>query len=140
VAAIGTRDQDRACRSDLAPDRRHYDYCDEAEVVLFQVCRFGPKKTFAQRAPDGDGGWRVGPDGFRGSKGAISFFSITAKQLTTADNAEPKDNRRLEPTPISGFSQGKRYLDAAIKKTRAAGSDENWLKARADGLLAPARS
>jgi hypothetical protein len=83
--------------------------------------------------------WRC-CDRFRGSKGAISFFSTTAKQLTTADNAEPKDNRRREPTPVSGFSQGKRYLDAAIKKTRAAGSDENWLKARADGLLAPARS
>jgi hypothetical protein len=68
------------------------------------------------------------------------FFSTTAKQLTTADNAEPKENRRREPTPVSGFSQGKRYLDAAIKKTRAAGSDENWLKARANGLLAPARS
>jgi putative DNA primase/helicase len=40
-----------------------YDYRDEHSSLLFQVCRFGPKKTFAQRAPDGNGGWRVNTEG-----------------------------------------------------------------------------
>jgi integrase len=51
-------------------------------------------------------------------EGCDFVFSTTSKRATTA-NAEPKGNRRREPTPISGFSQGKRYLDAAIEKVRA---------------------
>ena len=46
-------------------------------------------------------------------------FSTTTYRLTADDQAEPKGKRRREPTPISGFSQGKRYLDAAIAKARA---------------------
>jgi hypothetical protein len=33
-----------------------YDYTDESDALLFQVCRFEPK-TFRQRRPDGKGGW-----------------------------------------------------------------------------------
>ena len=33
-----------------------YDYCDETGKLLFQVVRFAPKK-FAQRRPNGNGGW-----------------------------------------------------------------------------------
>jgi 5S rRNA maturation endonuclease (ribonuclease M5) len=33
-----------------------YDYVDERGTLLFQVCRFEPKK-FLQRRPDGAGGW-----------------------------------------------------------------------------------
>jgi len=36
-----------------------YDYTDEFGTVLYQVCRFEPK-TFKQRRPDGNGGWRWG--------------------------------------------------------------------------------
>src|SRR6516165_6990245 len=34
-----------------------YDYTDESGNILFQVCRCYPK-TFFQRAPDGNGGWK----------------------------------------------------------------------------------
>lgn len=37
-----------------------YDYVDEHGEVLFQVCRYGPQKTFRQRRPDGPGwSWKV---------------------------------------------------------------------------------
>lgn len=37
-----------------------YDYVDEHGEVLFQVCRYGPNKTFKQRRPDGQGwSWSV---------------------------------------------------------------------------------
>jgi hypothetical protein len=40
-----------------------YDYVSEDSEVLYQVVRFQPKR-FAQRRPDGNGGWRwKGPDG-----------------------------------------------------------------------------
>jgi putative DNA primase/helicase len=34
-----------------------YDYTDEDGALLYQVVRFGPKKDFRQRRPDGKGGW-----------------------------------------------------------------------------------
>lgn len=37
-----------------------YDYCDEQNALLFQVCRFqqsNGEKTFRQRRPDGKSGW-----------------------------------------------------------------------------------
>src|SRR5207237_6401785 len=34
-----------------------YDYRDEQGNFLYQVRRFGPKKKFYQRRPDGNGGW-----------------------------------------------------------------------------------
>ena len=37
-----------------------YDYHDEEGALLFKVDRWGPKKTFTQRAPDGNGGWTKG--------------------------------------------------------------------------------
>jgi len=48
-------------------------------------------------------------------EGCDFVFSTTSRRAT-AVGAEPKGDRRREPTPISGFSQGKRYLDAAIAK------------------------
>jgi putative DNA primase/helicase len=40
-----------------------YDYVDERSNQLYQAVRYGPRKTFAQRAPDGNGGWKLGkPD------------------------------------------------------------------------------
>jgi hypothetical protein len=39
-----------------------YDYRDEQEVLLFQVCRYEPK-DFRQRRPDGAGGWTWKLDG-----------------------------------------------------------------------------
>jgi integrase len=50
--------------------------------------------------------------------GCDLVFSTTTRRLTVSENAEPKGRRKAEPTPISGFSQGKRYLDAAIAKVR----------------------
>jgi integrase len=51
-------------------------------------------------------------------EGCDFVFSTTSKRATAVE-AEPKGNRRREPTPISGFSQGKLYLDAAIAEARA---------------------
>jgi integrase len=42
----------------------------------------------------------------------------------SAPGAPPTGKRRREPTPISGFSQGKRYLDAAIAKVRAKAAEQ----------------
>ena len=42
-----------------------YDYTDEVEKLLFQVLRWGPKKAFSQRSPDGVGGWRKSVKGVR---------------------------------------------------------------------------
>jgi integrase len=50
--------------------------------------------------------------------GCDFVFSTTSKRATAVE-VGPKGNRRREPTPISGFSQGKRHLDAAIEKARA---------------------
>jgi integrase len=48
-------------------------------------------------------------------------FSTTTYRLkpSEAGNDAPKGRRKAKPMPISGFSQGKRYLDAAIAKVRA---------------------
>ena len=43
-----------------------YDYHDEEGALLFKVDRWGPKKTFTQRAPDGNGGWTKGKGAMRG--------------------------------------------------------------------------
>ena len=51
--------------------------------------------------------------------GCDLVFSTTTKRLTVADQVEPRGNRRREPSPISGFSQAKRYLDTAIARARA---------------------
>jgi integrase len=51
-------------------------------------------------------------------EGCDFVFSTTAYRLTANDAAEQKGKRKREPTPISGFSQGKRYLDAAIANAR----------------------
>jgi putative DNA primase/helicase len=52
-----------------APPRQHvvasYDYTDEHGVLLFQVLRWGPKKAFSQRSPDGPGIWRKSTRGVR---------------------------------------------------------------------------
>jgi integrase len=52
------------------------------------------------------------------------FVFCTTSQRGPSVEAEPKGKRRREPTPISGFSQGKRYLDAAIAKARAEAAAE----------------
>jgi integrase len=59
--------------------------------------------------------------------GCDLVFSTTTHRLGASADTAPKGKRKTEPTPISGFSQGKRYLDAAIAKVRAkaaAGRDE----------------
>jgi integrase len=53
-------------------------------------------------------------------EGCDLVFSTTTYRLTVRGSDEPRGKRKREPTPISGFSQGKRYLDAAIAKARAA--------------------
>jgi integrase len=53
-------------------------------------------------------------------EGCDLVFSTTTYRLTAGENAAPTGKRKREPTPISGFSQGKRYLDAAIAKARVA--------------------
>jgi integrase len=51
-------------------------------------------------------------------EGCDFVFSTTGKRAIGVAT-EPKGNRRREPAPISGFSQGKRYLDAVIDKVRS---------------------
>jgi hypothetical protein len=53
--------------------------------------------------------------------GCDLVFTTTAYRAAVPD-AEPKGKRKTEPRPISGFSQGKRYLDAAIAKSLAGSS------------------
>jgi integrase len=50
--------------------------------------------------------------------GCDLVFTTTAYRAAAPD-AAPNGRRKSEPRPISGFSQGKRYLDAAISKVRA---------------------
>jgi integrase len=51
-------------------------------------------------------------------EGCDLVFTTTAYRVGAPD-AAPNGRRKTEPRPISGFSQGKRYLDAAIAKARA---------------------
>jgi integrase len=51
--------------------------------------------------------------------GCDLVFSTTTYRLSATEVNDPKGHRKREPTPISGFSQGKRYLDAAIAAARA---------------------
>jgi hypothetical protein len=60
---------------DVNPNQQHvvriYDYVDEAGALLFQVLRWGPKKTFSQQQPGPDkGGIKRGPDGKPTMQGA----------------------------------------------------------------------
>lgn len=53
--------------SDSAPKERPqlvkaYDYVDERDTLLYQVCRLNPK-GFTQRRPNGNGGWEYKLDG-----------------------------------------------------------------------------
>jgi integrase len=50
--------------------------------------------------------------------GCDFVFSTTAHRSDKPDVAH-KGKRKAEPRPISGFSQGKRYLDAAMARARA---------------------
>jgi len=60
--------------------------------------------------------------------GCDLVFSTTTYRLGASADAAPKGKRGAEPTPISGFSQGRRYLDAAIVKARAKAAAENDAK------------
>jgi integrase len=51
-------------------------------------------------------------------EGCDFVFSTTSNRAAEP-NTELKGKRKREPTPISGFSQGKRYLDGAIERARA---------------------
>ena len=42
-----------------------YDYTDANGATVFRVLKWGPKKTFSQRSPDGVGGWRNSTKGVR---------------------------------------------------------------------------
>lgn len=55
AAAQGVADRQRLIRT--------YDYVDADGELVFQACRFGPKKRFKQRRPDGNGGWIYNLDG-----------------------------------------------------------------------------
>ena len=43
-----------------------YYYLDEEGAVLFKVDRWGPRKTFSQHPPDGNGGWKRGEGAMKG--------------------------------------------------------------------------
>jgi integrase len=60
--------------------------------------------------------------------GCEYVFSTTSSRAAI-HNTEPKGKRKREPTPISGFSQGKRYLDVVIKSVRARTAAEAGRKA-----------
>jgi len=69
---LGMETRRKTNGADWRPQRqkRHivktYDYHDEEGVLLFKVDRWGPKKTFSQRAPDGSGGWIKGRGAMEG--------------------------------------------------------------------------
>jgi integrase len=63
-------------------------------------------------------------------EGCDLVFSTTTYRLGAPD-AAPNGRRKAEPRPISGFSQGKRYLDAAIARARAEAAAELGQKASA---------
>jgi hypothetical protein len=73
---------------DLNPDKQHivatYDYVDEQGALLFQVLRWGPKKTFSQQQPgNGKGGTKRGPDGKPTMQGA-RYVPYHLDELTAA--------------------------------------------------------
>jgi len=59
---------DPGYKSEKPPDKpvlqKTYDYVDENGSLLFQVCRYNPK-SFKQRKPDGNGGWKYNLNGVR---------------------------------------------------------------------------
>jgi integrase len=63
-------------------------------------------------------------------EGCDLVFTTTAYRVGAAGTA-PNGRRKAEPRPISGFSQGKRYLDAAIAKARAEAAAKAGQKAEA---------
>jgi len=63
-------------------------------------------------------------------EGCDLVFTTTAYRIG-APEAAPNGKRKAEPRPISGFSQGKHYLDAAIAKVRAAAPAKLGQKAEA---------
>jgi len=62
--------------------------------------------------------------------GCDFVFSTTTYRLGANGDSELKDRRGSEPTPISGFSQGKRYLDAAIAEARTSAAVERGVDAK----------
>jgi integrase len=57
--------------------------------------------------------------------GVDLVFTTTTKRLVALRSSAPDGKRRKSvPTPISGFSQAKRYLDAAIANARAEAASE----------------
>jgi putative DNA primase/helicase len=63
-----------------------YDYVDESGQLLSQAVRKGPVKRFHQRAPDGNGGWKVGPDG----KWTIKGVRLVPYRLPELISAAPE--------------------------------------------------
>jgi Family of unknown function (DUF5906)/D5 N terminal like len=63
-----------------------YDYVDESGQLLSQAVRKGPVKRFHQRAPDGNGGWKVGPDG----KWTVKGVRLVPYRLTELVAAVPE--------------------------------------------------
>jgi integrase len=57
-------------------------------------------------------------------EGCDLVFTTTAQRVATDRTAAPKGSRKERPTPISGFSQGRRYLDAAIAEGRKIAAPE----------------
>jgi integrase len=51
--------------------------------------------------------------------GCDLVFSTTIYRLGAGVKTQSSGKRKAEPMPISGFSQGKNYLDAAIARARA---------------------
>jgi integrase len=63
-------------------------------------------------------------------EGCNLVFTTTGYRASAPDFT-PKGKHKAEPRPISGFSQGKRYLDAAVAKARAEAATELGIKAEA---------
>jgi hypothetical protein len=64
------------------------------------------------------------------AEGCDLVFTTTAYRSGAPDTA-PNGRRKAEPRPISGFSQGKRYLDAAIADAQAEAAAKLGQKAKA---------
>jgi hypothetical protein len=72
-ARLGLNGREQQVRKVVAT----YDYTDETGTLLFQVLRFDPK-GFAQRRPDGNGGWLYNLDGIRRVLYKLSFLVMAS--------------------------------------------------------------
>ena len=116
---------------DVTPDRQHivkiYDYVDEQGALLFQVLRWGPKKTFSQQQPGtGKGGIKRGADGKPTMQGA-RYVPYHLDTLVAA--AAKKNGKRWRVYIVEGEKDADRLVAQwGVTATTNAGGAGKWRK------------